>query len=298
MSLGSPFGTQGFPDAEAADERRQGGRGGRDLGRQRRPEPVHRRFAGQRRRVPSRSRPAIRRKASPARCFREHRRRAHSRCRTRTAQASAARTTPSWSCAIRTARCRWAAIRRRTPAANVAGKLVVTQRGTCARVARAVFAQKAGAAAAAMIDTSTGYPPFEGPITSNPDTGEQYTVTIPFFGVRGLASTPDVRRRPPRRRDQRHRDPGAAAEPRLPAASHRSRRRGPRTGDSALKPDITAPGVAIVSTAVGFRQRLRDPVRHVDGSASRDRRGGAHAAGASELEGRRDQGCDRQHRRS
>ncbi len=101
-------------------------------------------------------------------------------------------------------------------AANVAGKLVVTQRGSCARVARAVFAQKAGAAAAAMIDTSTGYPPYEGPITSNPDTGEQYTVTIPFFGVRGLASTPDVRWRPPRRRDQRLRDPGAAAEPQLP----------------------------------------------------------------------------------
>ena len=31
------------------------------------------------------------------------------------------------------------------------------QRGTCARVARAIYAQKAGAAAAAMIDTSTGY---------------------------------------------------------------------------------------------------------------------------------------------
>ncbi len=75
-------------------------------------------------------------------------------------------------------------------AANVTGKLVVTQRGTCARVARAVYGQKAGAAAVAMIDSSTAYPPFEGTITSNPDTGEVYTVTISFLGLRGLASNP------------------------------------------------------------------------------------------------------------
>ncbi len=135
-------------------------------------------------------------------------------------------------------------------AAGVAGKLVVTQRGSCARVARAVFAQKAGAVAAAMIDTSTGYPPFEGPITSNPDTGEQFTVTIPFFGVRGLAATPTS-------------DGGrlaaaaslTAVAAQLPNpnflgfASFSSG--GPRTGDSGLKPTVTAPGVAIVSTASG-----------------------------------------------
>jgi minor extracellular serine protease Vpr len=135
-------------------------------------------------------------------------------------------------------------------AAGVSGKLVVMQRGTCARVARAVYAQKAGAAAAATIDTSTGYPPFEGPITSNPDTGEQYTVTIPFFGVRGLAATATS-------------DGGrlaaatslTAIAAQLPNpnflgfASFSSG--GPRTGDSGLKPDITAPGVSIVSTASG-----------------------------------------------
>jgi minor extracellular serine protease Vpr len=136
-------------------------------------------------------------------------------------------------------------------AAGVAGKLVVTQRGSCARVARAIFGQKAGAAAVAMIDTSTGYPPFEGAITSNPDTGEPFTVTIPFFGVRGLASTPTS-------------DGGRLAAATsvtvgpatqipnpnfLGFASFSSS--GPRTGDSALKPDITAPGVSIVSTASG-----------------------------------------------
>ncbi len=137
-------------------------------------------------------------------------------------------------------------------AAGVAGKLVVAQRGTCARVARAVYAQQAGAAAAALIDSSTGYPPYEGQITSNPDTGEQYTVTIPFFGVRGLAANASS-------------DGGLLAAASggaamatnallpnpgyLAVASFSSS--GPRTADGNLKPNITAPGVAIVSTAFG-----------------------------------------------
>jgi hypothetical protein len=73
--------------------------------------------------------------------------------------------------------------------AGVTGKLVVTARGVCARVARAIFGQEAGAAAVAMINNAPGYPPFEGPITSNPDTGQQFTVTIPFLGIQGAPST-------------------------------------------------------------------------------------------------------------
>src|SRR5256885_7641476 len=46
-------------------------------------------------------------------------------------------------------------------AAGVSGKLVVTARGTCARVARAIFGQQAGAAAVAMINNAAGYPPYE-----------------------------------------------------------------------------------------------------------------------------------------
>lgn len=135
---------------------------------------------------------------------------------------------------------------------GVAGKLVVTQRGSCARVARAIFAQQAGAAAAAMIDTSVNYPPFEGKITENPDDGVKFTVTIPFFGVRGLASgtTSDGAR-------LRLADGGSTTvvNAQLPNpnflgfASFSSG--GPRNGDSSLKPDITAPGVSIVSTGNG-----------------------------------------------
>jgi subtilisin family serine protease len=54
--------------------------------------------------------------------------------------------------------------------AGSAGKIVVTTRGTCARVARAIYGQKAGAAAVVMVNNSSSIPPFEGPITSNPDT--------------------------------------------------------------------------------------------------------------------------------
>jgi subtilisin family serine protease len=132
------------------------------------------------------------------------------------------------------------------PGVNAAGKLVVTRRGVCARVARAVYGQKAGAAAVLMVNTAAGLPPYEGPITQNPDTGEPYTVTIPFLGV------------------------GSAAGPLLLAANGGSAKltnsfianpgfrrfasfssSGARSGDGHLKPDISAPGVSIFSTAVG-----------------------------------------------
>ena len=103
-----------------------------------------------------------------------------------------------------------------------------------------------------MIDTSTGYPPVEGKITSNPDTGEQYTVTIPFFGVRGLAAsnTSDGGRLRQANGGTAVATNAALANPNfLGYASFSSG--GPRSADSSLKPDITGPGVGIVSTASG-----------------------------------------------
>jgi minor extracellular serine protease Vpr len=129
-------------------------------------------------------------------------------------------------------------------AAGVTGKLVVTVRGTCARVARAIFGQQAGAAAVAMINTAAGYPPFEGAITSDPDNGLKYTVTIPFLGVR-TADAADLK------------GAGTAtlaattiANPGFRNAASFSSG-GPRYGDSILKPNATAPGVSVVSTLSG-----------------------------------------------
>jgi minor extracellular serine protease Vpr len=135
--------------------------------------------------------------------------------------------------------------------AGVTGALAVSVRGTCARVARAIFGQQAGAAAVAMINTDAGFPPFEGPITSNPDTGEPFTVTIPFLGVKGVlgaAATDD-----PDKLVAAASATLAEADITNPGfrgfASFSSG--GPRNGDSWLKPDISAPGVSIQSTLVG-----------------------------------------------
>ncbi|HEV7935339.1 MAG TPA: S8 family serine peptidase [Actinomadura sp.] len=132
---------------------------------------------------------------------------------------------------------------------GVAGKLVVTIRGTCGRARRAVLAQKAGAKAAAMINTTPGYPPMEGPITEDPDTHEKYDVTIPFLGVKG-APTPDAAAMSGADGKSASLTASSVANPGYGKAADFTSG-GPRNVDSALKPDVTAPGVSIVSTGVG-----------------------------------------------
>ena len=118
----------------------------------------------------------------------------------------------------------------------IAGKVVVTQRGTCARIDRATFGARHGAAAVIMINNGPGYPPYEGPIPS---------VAIPFLGVL-TSDAPAVL--------------AAAAIGTLTAATvpNPTARQaasfssgGARAYDSALKPDVAAPGVSIYSAAVG-----------------------------------------------
>src|SRR5438094_5209909 len=135
------------------------------------------------------------------------------------------------------------------------GTIVVVNRGTCARVAKAIYGQKAGAAAVVMVNNATSFPPFEGPITSNPDTGEAFNVTIPFLGVRGSAAPLNPASDGGKLRavaDGTATSVAAAplTNPNFTGfASFTSG--GPRTGDSGLKPDVTAPGVSIISTAMG-----------------------------------------------
>ncbi|HYM83422.1 MAG TPA: S8 family serine peptidase [Candidatus Dormibacteraeota bacterium] len=121
--------------------------------------------------------------------------------------------------------------------AGTAGDIVVTARGTCARVDRAVFGQAAGAAAVIMINNGAGLPPFEGPIP---------TVTIPFIGV---AQGTDAKFLAADGQSVTI-TPATIANPGyLHSASFTSG--GPRNGDSAPKPDVTAPGVSVFSTGVG-----------------------------------------------
>jgi minor extracellular serine protease Vpr len=153
--------------------------------------------------------------------------------------------------------------------AGTAGMIVVTARGSCARVARAIFGEQHGAAAVVMINNAAGYPPYEGPITSNPDTGEPFNVTIPFLGVQPS--------------DQAKLLAAEGGSTTLTAsmlinpgfkrfASFTSG--GPRIGDSALKPDITAPGVSIASTFSGsgnlseFLSGTSMAAPHVTGAAA------------------------------
>ncbi len=139
------------------------------------------------------------------------------------------------------------------PDEEVTGKLVVTVRGACARVARAIYGEQAGAAAVVMIDTSPSFPPFEGPITSHPETGEPFEVTIPFLGVRGVlgpAETQDGDMLVAA-------DGGSVTMTDAPIINPGFRgfasfsSGGPRNGDGGLKPNVAAPGVSIQSTAVG-----------------------------------------------
>jgi minor extracellular serine protease Vpr len=133
-------------------------------------------------------------------------------------------------------------------AANVTGALVVTKRGTCARAARAIFGQQAGAAAVVMINTDAAYPPMEGEITENPDTGVPFHVTIPFFGAPGTAAvTTTFLAADGGTATLTHTQINNPGYQRL--ASFTSG--GPRNGDSAVKPDVTAPGVAVLSAGVG-----------------------------------------------
>ena len=131
-------------------------------------------------------------------------------------------------------------------AAGVTGKLVVVVRGICSRVAKPIYGQMAGAAAVAMINNGPGYPPFEGQITSNPDTGQAFTVTIPFLGIQ----TSDEADLVAAAGGTATLAAASVANPGFRAAAGFSSG-GPRWVDSVLKPSVTAPGVSVVSTGIG-----------------------------------------------
>ena len=119
---------------------------------------------------------------------------------------------------------------------QIAGKLVVTLRGTCPMIDRVEYGQAHGAAGVVMINNAAGYPLYVGALAG---------VTIPFFGALpsdapALAAASGA---------------NALTANTIPnptfrtAASFSSQ--GPRFGDSLLKPNISAPGISINSAGMG-----------------------------------------------
>ncbi len=121
----------------------------------------------------------------------------------------------------------------------VAGDIVVTKRGVCARVDRATLGQAAGAAAVIMVNNATtGLPPFEGDIPG---------VTIPFLGVAREASSALIGANGT---SVTITAAGVIANPGFKRVAPFTSG-GPRNGDSAAKPDVTAPGVSVASVGMG-----------------------------------------------
>ena len=129
---------------------------------------------------------------------------------------------------------------------QVQGKIVVTRRASCARTRRAVLGQQYGAKGVIMVNSTDSLPPFEGEINQDPESGDPVQVTIPFLGVKSsdgaalLAADGQ----------QISLTAGPMANPGFAGfASFTSA--GPRSGDSAVRPTVTAPGVSISSALVG-----------------------------------------------
>ena len=119
-----------------------------------------------------------------------------------------------------------------------AGDIVVTTRGVCPRTDRAKLGQANGAAAVIMVNNGPGLPPFEGPIPG---------VTIPFIGV---ADSDGAALIAANGATVTIASAGMMANPTYQHLADFTSY-GPRFGDSALKPDITAPGVSIVAAGMG-----------------------------------------------
>jgi minor extracellular serine protease Vpr len=135
-----------------------------------------------------------------------------------------------------------------TGGTNVVGMVVVTKRGTCARVFRPGAAQHFGGIAAAMINNAPGLPPFEGYIpggAANPNSGNIYEpVHIPFFGIRGTDAALAAASTSITATNSFIANPGFEQ-----IASFSSG--GPLLGSSDMKPSIAAPGVSVYSSLMG-----------------------------------------------
>lgn len=128
--------------------------------------------------------------------------------------------------------------------------VVVVARGNCARVLKAINGQRFGALAVVMVSDSDTLPPYEGLITRNPETGETWRVRIPFLGVTQSdgATLVAADGKTATFTETTVENPGYGKFGDFSSS-------GPRSGDSAVRPSVTAPGVNIQSALVGAGTR-------------------------------------------
>jgi len=146
------------------------------------------------------------------------------------------------------------------PPGGAAGALVIVSRGTCSFVSKAKLATAAGAVAIGVVNNNPNG--FFNPAIPG--------VTIPFIAVQQKDAATFAGAPSP--------NSATVAVANLPNASFRAfasfSSGGPRSGDGHLKPDITAPGVSVFSTAVGtgnqgeFLSGTSMAAPHVAGSAA------------------------------
>ncbi len=113
------------------------------------------------------------------------------------------------------------------------GMIVVAHRGVCDRVTRAVLGSQAGAAAVVFVNNAAGYPPVEGVIPG---------ATVPFVGVPNTVAIAD---------GSNVTLAGGVDIPNPAFTNFASFTSNGLRQDNAPKPDITAPGVNILSAFVG-----------------------------------------------
>ncbi|EPH06862.1 hypothetical protein HMPREF1531_00464 [Propionibacterium sp. oral taxon 192 str. F0372] len=131
--------------------------------------------------------------------------------------------------------------------AKVRGQIVVVRRDAkCASIQRVVHGQKYGAAAVIMVNSADELPPFIGEISRDTGTGDPFKVTIPFLGVKSSAAEALLGADDKKISLTKNQvaNPGYTDLAAFTSA-------GPRSGDSAVRPTVTAPGVRISSAVAG-----------------------------------------------
>ena len=126
------------------------------------------------------------------------------------------------------------------------GSIVVTRSGDCVDMLKALYARHWGLAGAIMINKSDELPPYIGALPANPLDEELKSDTGLLLGVRSSDGEAII---------AADGEQITLSANNIPNENHGGLTEfssaGPRSGDSTVRPNVTAPGVSILSAAVG-----------------------------------------------